>query len=133
MNLLELILKTMKKILKITLSLIFLLSFYFSNAQDSSNFYVGDWNVVAEGTPVGDVKMEMHLEYIDGKLTGTIKNEGIDAVKINKVEEKESTITIYYNAGGYDLFLSFKKIDSNTLEGKYLNMFDAKAKRITEK
>ncbi len=123
----------MKKVFIIITSFILLLSFQFSNAQDSSDFYVGNWNVVAEGTPAGDVKMEMHLERIDGKLNGNIKIEGIDAVKISRVEEKESMITIYYSAGGYDLFLSFKKIDSNTLDGKYVNMFNAKAKRITEK
>jgi len=74
--------------------------------------------------------MEIHLERVDGKLTGNIKNEGIEAVQISKVEESENSITIYYNAAGYDLYMSLKKKDQNNLDGRLLNMFDAKGERI---
>jgi len=122
----------MKKIFVIIPSLILLFSFQFSFAQDNSDYFVGNWDVVVENTPNGDAKMKMNLERVDGKLTGNIKNEGIEAVKIRKVDESENSITVYYSAAGYDLYMSLKKKDNNNLEGKYLNMFDAKGKRVLE-
>jgi len=122
----------MKISLVIISSFILLLSFQSSYAQDNSDYFVGNWNVVVEGTPAGDAKMEMHLERVDGKLTGTIKNEGMDAVKISKLEETENEITVSFSAAGYDLYMTLKKKDNDNLNGRYLNMFDAKGERIIE-
>lgn len=122
----------MKKILVITTSLILLLSFNLSYGQDGSDYFLGNWDVVVKSTPNGDAKMKMHLERVDGKLTGTIKNEGMDAVKISKLEEADNEITVYFTASGYDLYMSLKMKDNNNLEGRYLNMFDAIGKRVLE-
>ncbi|MDX8341160.1 hypothetical protein SLH46_18320 [Draconibacterium sp. IB214405] len=122
----------MKKILVIITSLILLLSFNLSYGQDDADYFVGNWDVVVKGTPSGDAKMKMHLERAEGKLTGNIKPEGVDAVEISKVNEEENKITVYYSAAGYDLYMSFEKKDPNNCEGSLINMFDAKGERIEE-
>jgi len=122
----------MKNKLIIVTGLILLISIQFSTAQNKSDYFVGNWNVVAKATPNGDAKMKMHLERVDGKLTGTIKNEGIDAVKISKVEETEDEITIYFSAADYDLYMTVKSKDDNNITGRYLNMFDVEGKRTSE-
>ena len=123
----------MKKKLFIVTGLIILIAFHFSYAQDNSDYFVGNWKVVIKGTPAGDAKMDMQLERVDGKLAGTVKNEGMDAVKISKLEEAENEITIYFKAAGYDLYMTLKKKDSDNLDGRYLNMFDVEGKRTLEK
>ncbi|WP_340112948.1 hypothetical protein [Maribellus mangrovi] len=123
----------MKKKFSIITGLFLLISVQFSVAQNTPDYFVGDWDVVAKATPNGDAKMKMHIERVDGKLTGSIKNEGIDAVKISKVEEAENEITIYFSAAGYDLYMTLKKKDNDNLDGRYLNMFDVEGKRTIEK
>ncbi len=122
----------MKNKLIILTGLILFISIQFSSAQTKSDYFVGNWDVVAKATPNGDAKMKMHLERVDGKLTGTIKNEGIDAVKISKVVETEDEITISFSAAGYDLYMSLKRKDDNNVTGRYLNMFDTEGKRTSE-
>jgi len=123
----------MKKILIIISGFILLISSQLSNAQDTPDYFVGDWKVVIQGTPNGDAKMEMHLERIDGTLTGNIKNEGMDAITISKVEEKEESITVYYSAVGYDVNMLFKKKDPNNIDGSLMDMFDLKGERVVKK
>ncbi len=122
----------MRKVFFLFVSLVLLQISYVDAAQNPSDYFVGDWEVVVSGTPSGDAKMVLHLERVDGKLTGEMRAEQGDPTKINSVDEKESSIVVYYNTMGYDINLSFEKVDDNNIKGSMMGMFDAKGVRKTE-
>jgi cytochrome c len=102
-------------------------------AQEPADYFVGDWKILVEGTPSGDAEMIMHLERVDGKLKGEMRGEeGNDPIKIERIEEKESTLNVYYFASGYDISMRFEKVDANNLKGSLLGMFTANGKRVVE-
>ena len=102
-----------------------------TQAQDSkSDYFAGDWKVVIKGTPNGDSEVVMHLERAEGKLTGEMRSEGADPSKFSNVSEEESKITVFYTAMGYDINISFEKVDENKLKGSLLGMFDVTGERI---
>jgi hypothetical protein len=99
-------------------------------AQNVTDYFAGDWNVVVIGTPNGDAKMIMHLERADGKLKGEIRGEETtDVIKIDSIEEKENKLIVYYFAGGYDISMDFEKVDENNIKGSLLGMFTAQGSR----
>jgi hypothetical protein len=105
-----------------------------SHAQDeTADYFMGDWNVVVEGTPNGDAKMVMTIYQKDGKLAGEMSGaeEGI-ANKFSRVEVKNNSITVYWLANGYDVYLLLEKTESDKLEGALMDMFDASAERVKE-
>lgn len=86
---------------------------------------------MVEGTPQGDAINAVVLERKDGKLTGTILSPGkAEAAKFSKVVEKDKSITAYFSASGYDVYLMLEKTDENNATGSMMDMFDAKATRV---
>jgi hypothetical protein len=108
-----------------------------SKADSSAkpDYFVGKWDVLVEGTPQGDGKMLVTLERKDGKLTGTIvsKDGSTPANKIERVEEKEKSVTVYFTASGYNVYLFLEKKDEDHVTGSMMDMFDAKGDRVKEK
>lgn len=103
----------------------------YANAPD--DYFVGDWKVVVTGTPSGDAEMIVHLERVEGKLTGEMRdNEGNVTSEIESIEETDSSITMFYTAMGYDINLSLKKVDDQNVTGSLMGMFDAKGERMTK-
>lgn len=104
------------------------------NAQTTSetDFFTGKWKVTVFGTPDGDAKMTVSLERTDGKLSGGIISEAnLDINKFTKIDETEKSVTLYFSANGYDVYLLLEKKGDNHVEGNLLGMFDAKGDRIT--
>jgi len=101
-----------------------------TNAQTPSDYFKGDWKVLVKGTPNGDAEMVMHLDREDGKLVGEMRVEGMEATKFQQVSEKETEVTVSYQAMGYDISINLKKVDDNNLKGSLLGMFDATGVRI---
>ena len=122
------------KNVKMILSAVFILVVAISaQAQDSNpDYFAGDWKVVLKGTPSGDAEMVMHLERVDGKLTGEMRTEGMDPSKFKSVSEKEFEIAVNYETMGYDINITFKKVDDHNLKGSLMGMFDASGERIVE-
>jgi len=80
------------------------------NAQVPVDYFADKWSVVVIGTPNGDAKMLVNLERKDGKLTGGITNtDGAEPTKFSNVEEKENSVTVYFSASGYDVYLTLEK------------------------
>lgn len=122
----------MKQITFILASLLLLFITNTSFANEPSDYFVGDWKVLVKGTPSGDAEMVLHLERVDGKLTGEMRNEGMEPSKITSVDEKENSITVYYSTMGYDINLSLEKVDETKIKGSLMGMFDATGERIVE-
>jgi hypothetical protein len=102
-----------------------------ANAQ-STDAFTGKWDVLVEGTPSGDSNLVVELERKDGKLSGTVVRDGAAPAKINRVEEKAKSITIYFNSSGYDVYLFMEKKGDNKAEGSLMDMFDATATRVSD-
>ena len=125
----------MKKISAVFLGLFFLMLSLHANTQTKSNadFFAGKWNVLVAGTPNGDSKIIVSLEKKDGALTGSILDStNKEIAKITKVEEKDKSVTVYFNAQNYDVYLLMDRKDDDHVTGNMLNMFDAKGDRVKE-
>jgi hypothetical protein len=103
-----------------------------TNAQ-SKDYYLGKWDIEVLGTPQGDGHAALTLQKVDGKYSGTFAPPGQKVVKINKVEEKGTELTIYFTSNsGYDVYLYIDKVDDDNVAGSMMDMFDVKGKRIKE-
>ena len=125
----------MKKLSSLFAGLFFLVLSFHAKAQTQppTDYFAGKWSIVVEGTPGGDGKMTALLERKDGKLSGNIVSKpGAEPTKIDKVEEKEKSVTLYFNTNGYDVNLTMEKKDDDHVTGNVMGMFDAKGERIKE-
>jgi hypothetical protein len=127
----------MKKVNVVFAGVLLLVLSIVTNAQNTTDFFVGKWNLVAEGAPGGDTKMIVNLDRNEGKLTGTIKIGDQDDVKFSKAEEKEASLILYFTSThGYDIKLVLEKKDDNhvtgTLDTGIMGTFDVKGERATD-
>ena len=102
-----------------------------AQAQSSTDFYVGDWDIVLMGMPNGDAEMVLHLERADGKLKGSIKSE-LGELELDSVEEKDNSITLFFTLESYDLNMFFEKVDDNNIKGNMVDQFDVTGKRVVK-
>jgi len=103
-----------------------------SFAENATDYFVGKWNVQVSGTPNGDSKMVVSLAQKDGKLEGSVDMGQGDAIKFTQIETTDASVKLFFNAGGYDVFLFLEKKDDTHVAGTMLDMFDAKGERIVE-
>jgi hypothetical protein len=123
----------MKKISLFLLAFILLLASFSGHTQskDSTDYFVGQWNVLLKGIPGGDSKMFVNLEKKDTTLTGSILDSTKTEVsKISRVEKKGYTVTVYFTAQGYDVYLLMEKKDDDHITGNMLGMFEAIGDRV---
>jgi len=122
----------MKNFKSILIGTILLLGVAAVNAQTSTaDYFAGKWNVLVKGLPNGDTKMFFVLEKKDTSMTGTVQDStGTEIAKIDKVELKESTATVYFSAQGYDVNLAMTKKDDDHVTGSLMGMFDAEGERV---
>jgi uncharacterized protein YvpB len=110
-------------------------SFVFTvRAQNpATEYFRGRWNIVFKGTPQGDAKMVFKLTKSADTLTGEVfDSTGTSISRMSKIEEKDSMITVYFVAQGYDVSVVLIKKDDNHVTGSLLSMFDVVGDRIKE-
>ncbi len=127
----------MKKVINVwTVSFIFFLGIVLAskvNAQDKvgEDFFLGKWKITAYGLPQGDTEMIFFLEKKEGKLEGNIGDgKPENAIKFSKVELKDKSVTVYYTAQGYDVYMTLEKVDENKVSGSMMDMFDLKGVKV---
>lgn len=124
----------MKKMSKILLGMVLILTVYSVKAQvTEGDFFIGKWNVIVEGTPSGDSKMEVLVEEKDGEIVCFMKNETGEFSQVDRLEITNEEFTAYWNTGGYNVYLFMEKTDDNEIEGTLMDMFDATGERVVEK
>jgi len=97
----------------------------------NADYFAGKWNVLLKGLPDGDTKMFIILEKKDTTMTGVVQDStGTQISKIDKVELKENTATVYFSAQGYDVNLAMTKKDDDHITGSLMGMFDAEGERV---
>jgi len=125
----------MRKLSSVFAGLFVLLLSSVINAQSKTgaDYFTGNWAVVLKGLPQGDSKMIFVLEKKDTTITGLVKDTtGAEISKITSVELKDTGITLFFNAQGYDVNLLLAKKDEDHATGSLMGMFDAEAERIKE-
>jgi hypothetical protein len=125
----------MKTIKMIFAAALFILASVTVKAQEKTDFFVGKWATHTIGTPGGDSNsVVIFKRNADGKLGGALLS-GANAANENtfsRVDEKEKSITAYFKANGYDVYIYLEKTDENNLTGSMMDMFDMTAKRVVE-
>jgi hypothetical protein len=99
---------------------LFLLMAVHGNAQNQNHkdFFLGKWEGMTQGAPMGDMKIVISLDRKDGALAGSIKLGEQEEVNFTKTEEKETTVTLNFTSThGYDVTLAMVKKDENKVEG----------------
>jgi len=121
--------KNFKSILIGLFSLLFIVG---AKAQTAGvDYFAGKWSVLVKGLPNGDAKMFFVLEKKDTTMTGVVQDStGTEISKVDKVELKENTATVYFSAQGYDVNLAMTKKDDDHITGSLMGMFDAEGERL---
>ena len=94
--------------------------------------FVGKWTATIVGLPDGDIAMTVDFKLDDNKLVGTYSAEGLGTAEFDQIAVKDKAATIYFNAAGYDVSMTFELKDANTGIGDMMEMFDVKWKRVQE-
>lgn len=123
----------MKKLSFLALGLLCLLFTSNLNAQSKAgvDYFAGKWSVLVKGTPNGDAKLIVVLDNKVDSLAGVIQDStGAEISKITSIELKDTTVTVYFVAQGYDVNLVMNKKDEDHVTGSLMSMFDTEGERI---
>ncbi|MFA6084596.1 hypothetical protein [Mucilaginibacter sp.] len=102
-----------------------------AKAQSTTDYFTGKWKVIIMGTPQGDATMMFVFEKKDGKLTGALRDSTDKEIsKITQIDEKDKSITAYFNTQGYDVNLMLEPLDADRVKGSLMGMFAAKGERV---
>jgi hypothetical protein len=126
----------MKKTNQLSIGLFILLLSFSAHAQSKlgGDYFMGKWNLLVKGLPDGDTKMSVNLEKADTSYAGALSDStGKEIAKFSKVEMKDTTVTVYFTAQGYDVYLRLNKKDEDHVRGTMLDMFDAEGDRVKPK
>ena len=126
----------MKKAKQLFFFLFILLLSLNANAQSKSggDYFTGKWNLLVKGLPDGDTKMSVNLEKKDTSYAGALNDStGKEIAKFSKVEMKDTAVTVYFTAQGYDVYLRLNKKGEDHVTGTMLDMFDAEGDRVKAK
>ena len=122
---------------KFSALLFFFIALFFSSATmaQSSDYFVGDWEVQIKDTPMGTISVVLTLERVDGKLAGKFvdKASGVET-KMNQITEQAAGLTLSFTAEGYgDLYLTLQRADDENVTGSLMDSFAVEGKRVAQK
>ncbi len=123
------------KTLHLLIVIIFLLVISIASQAQMArdDYFAGKWNVLIKNLPQGDTKMIVNLEKQDTAWAGTIQDStGKEISKFSKVDMQDTTVTVYFTAQGYDVYLRLDKKGDDHVTGNMLDMFDAEGDRLKE-
>ena len=107
-------------------------STFTSQAQEESkDYFVGKWLVKIQDLPVDIEEMTVDIARVDGKLKVNLSADG-QQIEVQQVNEKETSITFYFNDNGFDVDMTLVKKSQNEVTGDMLSQFDLTGKRITK-
>ena len=124
----------MKKLTSFFAAFFFLALSFGAKAQTSgSDYFAGKWNILVKGLPSGDTKMFVDLQKQDTTLAGVLQDStGTEISKFSKVELQDTTVTVYFTAQGYDVYLRLDKDGDDHVTGSMMDMFEADGDRVKQ-
>ena len=99
--------------------------------EESKDYFVGKWLVKIQDLPVDIEEMMVDVTRVDGKLKVNLSADG-QQIEVQQVNEKETSITFYFNGNGFDVDMTLVKKSQNEVTGDMLSQFDLTGKRITK-
>ena len=99
--------------------------------EESKDYFVGNWLVKIQDLPVDIEEMTVDIARVDGKLKVNLSADG-QQIEVQQVNEKETSITFYFNGNGFDVDMTLVKKSQNEVTGDMLSQFDLTGKRITK-
>ena len=107
-------------------------STFTAHAQEKSkDYFVGKWLVKIQDLPVDIEEMTVDIARVDGKLKVNLSADG-QQIEVQQVNEKETSITFYFNGNGFDVDMTLVKKSQNEVTGDMLSQFDLTGKRVTK-
>ena len=99
--------------------------------EESKDYFVGKWLVKIQDLPVDIEEMTVDVARVDGKLKVNLSADGLQ-IEVQQVNEKETSITFYFNGNGFDVDMTLVKKSQNEVTGDMLSQFDLTGKRVTK-
>ena len=99
--------------------------------EESKDYFVGKWLVKIQDLPVDIEEMMVDVARVDGKLKVNLSADG-QQIEVQQVNEKETSITFYFNGNGFDVDMILVKKSQNEVTGDMLSQFDLTGKRVTK-
>ena len=99
--------------------------------EESKDYFVGKWLVKIQDLPVDIEEMTVDIARVDGKLKVNLSADG-QQIEVQQVNEKETSITFYFNGNGFDVDMTLVKKSKNEVTGDMLSQFDFTGKRVTK-
>src|SRR6476620_12502273 len=102
-----------------------------AQSKVGADYFKGKWSVLVKGTPNGDAKMIFVLENKNDSIAGIVQDTtGAEISKISNVELTDTSVTVYFNAQGYNVNVVMNKKDADHVSGSLMSMFDAEGERV---
>ena len=121
----------MKKLITMLTLFCLVLTVAVANVSYNPDNFVGQWDLMIEGTPQGDVRVIMTLEKVDGVMVGNFKMAGTDQVtKLSSISGNAESISFSFFAEGYDLYMSLKPDGKDAVKGFLIDEFPVSGKRL---
>ena len=99
--------------------------------EESKDYFVCKWLVKIQDLPVDIEEMTVDIARVDGKLKVNLSADG-QQIEVQQVNEKETSITFYFNGNGFDVDMTLVKKSQNEVTGDMLSQFDLTGKRVTK-
>ena len=108
---------------------LFLISF--TTQAQTTDYFVGDWEVTIKDTPMGTITVMLTLERVDGKLVGKfVDSASGNETKMNDITESENSLTLSFTSEYGDLYLAIQREDDENVSGSLMDSFAVEGKRV---
>ena len=107
------------------------LLFSTSSMAQSTDYFVGEWNVQIKDTPMGTISVLLTLERVDGKLVGKFVDAASSTeTKMNDITEGENSITLNFTSEYGDLYFTLQREDDENVSGSLMDSFAVSGTRV---
>ncbi|UJP66151.1 hypothetical protein [Mongoliitalea daihaiensis] len=121
----------MKKLISLFTMLCLAMTMAVAEGSNNPDYFVGEWDLMIEGTPQGDVRVIMVLEKVEGKLKGKFTVAGTDQeTTLSSISEGTDSISFSFFAEGYDLYMSLNANGDDAVKGYLVDQFPVSGKRL---
>jgi hypothetical protein len=118
---------------KISILVFFFAALLFSSSSmaQSTDYFVGEWNVQIKDTPMGTISVLLTLERVDGKLVGKFVDAASSTeTKMNDITEGENSITLNFTSEYGDLYFTLQREDDENVSGSLMDSFAVSGTRV---
>ena len=118
---------------KLSILVFFFAALLFSSSSmaQSTDYFVGEWNVQIKDTPMGTISVLLTLERVDGKLVGKFVDAASSTeTKMNDITEGENSLTLNFTSEYGDLYFTLQREDEENVSGSLMDSFAVSGTRV---